>query len=257
MSDKPIVFSDMMMLALREGQKTQTRRTLKVQPVNPATKFLTGPPYNKSDWIWPTKSAGCTIVSNRNTAPARYLEDFPLPYAVGDHLYVRESYYQFGHWEPVQGAKTKGGKQKWGFIADRPDVLFEAPENCRLGRHHSDSATPAWHKRLGRFMPRAASRMTLIVTDVRVQRLHEISIDDAVAEGIEDVTREIACRDPSARFWKRYRDGGWNGYVDDPIGSYASLWTEINGAGSWEANPWVQAISFTVHHCNISKMERP
>lgn len=260
----PIPFSDPMSSALREGRKTQTRRAITsarvfATPDRPAFTLMGDElsralqnannfrHFEERAWSW---EADAYAWQGHNKRTRWYAH---LGYAVGDHLYVRESYYQFGHWEPVQGAKTKGGKQKWGFIADRPDVLFETPENCRLGRHHSDSATPAWHKRLGRFMPRAASRMTLIVTDVRVQRLHEISIDDAVAEGIEDVTREIACRDPSARFWKRYRDGGWNGYVDDPIGSYASLWTEINGAGSWEANPWVTAISFTVHHCNVNK----
>jgi len=249
MAVRPIPFSDPMSSALREGRKTQTRRALVLRGHASFSEFG---PSNTAGYECHFRDA------EQRWHDLTHDELFSrLPYAVGDRLYVRETYYQCGHWEPIAGAKTKGGKQKWGFVADAPYVKFDMFEPYLKAMDRVDPTTPAWHKRLGRFMPRAASRMTLIVTDVRVQRLHEISVDDAVAEGIEDVTREIACRDPSARFWKRYRDGGWNGYVDDPIGSYASLWTEINGAGSWEANPWVTAISFTVHHCNISKMEHP
>lgn len=96
----------------------------------------------------------------------------------------------------------------------------------------------------GIHMPRWASRITLLVTDVRVERVQDISEEDAIAEGIEDVTRQITPNDPSLRFWRRYRDGSGVGYVDSAIGSYASLWTSINGPGSWNANPWVAALSF-------------
>jgi len=107
----------------------------------------------------------------------------------------------------------------------------------------------------GIHMPRWASRLTLIVTDVRVERLQDISEADAIAEGIEDVTAEVAPSDKSLRFWRRYRDGGWNGYVNCPIGSYASLWSEINGPGSWAENPWAVAVSFAVERRNIDARE--
>lgn len=264
MSVRPIPFTDIMVSALREGQKTQTRRAITsarvfATPDRPAFTLMGDElsralqnannfrHFEERAWSW---EADAYAWQGHNKRTRWYAH---LGYAVGDHLYVRESYYQFGHWEPVQGAKTKGGKQKWGFIADRPDVLFETPENCRLGRHHSDSATPAWHKRLGRFMPRAASRMTLIVTDVRVQCLQDISDDDAEAEGCPP------CHVCNGVGWiNSGPDGGWQctapGCGDAYVDQYKKLWNTINGAGSWEANPWVTATTFTVHHCNVDAL---
>ena len=93
-------------------------------------------------------------------------------------------------------------------------------------------------------MPRWASRITLDITAVRVERLQDISEEDAQAEGVEDVTKDVAPSDPEFRFWRRYRDGGPNAYTDNAIASFASLWTEINGPTSWEANPWVWVVEF-------------
>ncbi len=80
-----------------------------------------------------------------------------------------------------------------------------------------------WRLKLGRFMPRWASRLTLEITDIRVDRLQEISEADAMAEGIPAPGREHAC--DIAR--QKYRD----------------LWSTINGPESWAANPWVWALS--------------
>jgi len=151
----------------------------------------------------------------------------PVRIAVGDSLWVREN------WRPVHSGDPSRGAR---YMAD-----LSGPDQTKW--------KPSIH------MPRWASRLTLVVTGVKVERLQDISEEDAIAEGIEDVTGEVASSDKSLRFWKRYRDGGWNSYVDSPIGSYASLWTEINGPGSWEANPWVVAVSFTIHRCNIDQME--
>ena len=99
-------------------------------------------------------------------------------------------------------------------------------------------------------MPRTLSRLTLRIADVRVQRLQDISEADAVAEGVEPFTDFLP-----AGHWRRYRDGGWNAYVDNPIASYASLWTEINGPGSWDANPWVWALTFEVIKANVEQVQ--
>lgn len=84
------------------------------------------------------------------------------------------------------------------------------------------------------FMPRWASRITLEITGVRVDRLQEISEADAKAEGIEPLDRP--------GFWKVYNCK--QGFTTYPKVSYESLWESINGPGSWEKNPWVWVIEF-------------
>lgn len=82
-------------------------------------------------------------------------------------------------------------------------------------------------------MPRWASRLTLIVTDVRVQRLHEISAWDALCEGVRKEVHGGACF----------------------IEGFQNLWSSIYGPDAWDANPWVVALTFDVVRKNIDEME--
>ena len=84
------------------------------------------------------------------------------------------------------------------------------------------------------FMPRWASRITLIVTDVRMQRLQDISRGDCMDEGCPFANM---AEGPNPRDW------------------YANICDTINGSGTWDDNPWVAAYTFTVHRCNIDAME--
>lgn len=83
-------------------------------------------------------------------------------------------------------------------------------------------------------MPRAASRITLEVTEVRVERLQAISRGDALAEGIVETCGGFGL------------PAGEHFHAADPRQSYFSLWEAINGTGSVEANPWLWAVSFKV-----------
>ena len=140
-----------------------------------------------------------------NQDAAAMLNDWnerPLPYGQpGDRLWVRETF----------------GFSGSGYI---PDIHFRAtnPEAPILGRWH-----PSIHMR------RIDSRITLEITSVRVERLQEISADDARAEGCPDKPvpgAEQASVDLLAKLW------------------YHDLWEQINGPASWDANPWVWAIEF-------------
>ncbi|MDE1914690.1 MAG: hypothetical protein KGJ57_17680 [Sphingomonadales bacterium] len=226
MADGPILFSAPMVAALLADRKTQTRRVLA----------------NPEFYGCPTGDCPHQTQAECNAAMASLGPD-AIRYAIGDRLYVREAYYQQGHWEPVPGARTKGNRQKWAFVPTGP-ISFDAPDEFRKGRHSADPATVAWHKRLGRFMPRWASRLTLTVTDVRVERLQEISETDAIAEGIEHLGR-----DPM--LWRNYSFASNLRGTSCPVTSYRTLWNSINSPGAWEANPWVVAVSFITEQRNI------
>lgn len=155
-------------------------------------------------------------------------------------------------WAPTRWQRVKAGDRLWvreSFSYDRLDIdkdgipppWYWADGNPEFGDWTKPK--PSIH------MPRWASRLTLIVTAVKQEPLHSISEEDARAEGVESFI------DGGKRFWKRYRDGGWNTYVDNPIGSFASLWTELHGPGAWERNEEVCAISFVRHHANIDASE--
>ena len=224
MTDRPILFSGPMVRALLDGRKTQTRR---IMPNHDAI-------VRHAECFTPIIS-GCRIYDH---AGEEVLSD--ARFAVSDCLYVREEYYQSGSWAPVEGAVTKGGKQKWAFVPADDRIQFRPQGSFRRAREASDPGTVWLHKRLGRFMPRSASRLTLTVTDVRVERLNACSEADAIAEGLEWVA-------PGK--WSVDRTLPIIG--DDPRRVYAELWDHINGAGAWEANPWVVAVSFDVREGNI------
>jgi hypothetical protein len=120
-------------------------------------------------------------------------------------------------------------------------VIYRATDNP-----NSYSWRPGIH------MPRWASRLTLTVLDVRVQRLQDISEEDAIAEGIgSNPVQEGTWID----YPERTSAAGWS----DPRKSFRSLWDSINGrreGASWNDNPWVVALSFCVERKNIDAVER-
>jgi hypothetical protein len=89
------------------------------------------------------------------------------------------------------------------------------------------------------FMPHVACRLRLEVTNIRVEKLNDISKEDAISEGLEWGLHTILNR---PRFKNYYGETG--AWYHDPIDSYKSLWESINGKGSWNKNPWVWCISF-------------
>lgn len=216
MTDRPILFSAPMVRAILDGRKTQTRRVVKcAKPI-----VRVHPPFlDDPTWLFDHED----IVKIPLDALCDH-SHVACPYGqTGDRLWVREEHYRFGHWEEVSGVKTKTGKQKFAFVPDSSEVLFDAPSEFRKARQRQDPLTPAWHKRLARFMPRSASRITLEITDVRVERLQDITDADALAEGVDQTNTSIG------------------GYATE---RFKRLWESINGPDSWDANPWVWAIGF-------------
>lgn len=159
-----------------------------------------------------------------------------LKAAIGDRLWVREAFRlpaTFDEDSPVEAAWRVDPSFK-------PNTFFEADGAVRsAGAFKGEPG----RLRASMHMPRWASRLTLTVTDVRVQRLQEISEEDARAEGVEQL--------PSGRFYCGEDEEG-EITSKSAITSYAWLWNDINGEGSWLNNPWVAAYTFTVERRNIA-----
>ncbi len=214
----PILFSAPMVRAILNGAKTQTRRVVNPRHIpNPQPDF--------------------DAALERDTSLAAAFCPYGQP---GDRLWVKEKHAfldvtksalsQF----PLVGGGV--GPDVWNLCVEysdgtqnpTPSVEGDRPKQTR------ERGEIGWRPSI--HMPRWASRITLEITGVRVERLHDISEDDAKAEGAT------------------FHDGrgighsGWrHDYKDvhaDARSSFARLWTDINGAGSWAANPWVWAIEF-------------
>lgn len=221
--ERPIIFSAPMVRALLAGTKTQTRRVLKLVPPADADQVHTwfAPPHVPTEGIdnqW--AESGLWAKKRGQTGYNRYVG--ALPYRPGDRLWVRENW------------------QLHGRAADVCTVVYAASVNASWTEAHQQfpdelagSMRPrpfqeAWRPSI--HLPRWASRITLAVTDVRVERLRAISEADCWAEGVEN------CGEV---------DGGRSipGHGRD---LFRSLWNSINGPDAWDANPWVVAVSFNV-----------
>lgn len=215
---RPILFSGEMVRAILEGRKTQSRRPLKPQPSANRPEFYADR-YNRSEqWaFW--------LPDNRMSEPRTWA----CPWGdVGDVLWVREALHRW----PGSSSYAADGEplevQDWEW--------FDG---------YAQATCPSIH------MPRWAARLWLRITDVRVQRLQEISEEDAKAEGVERDSRP---------FVYGFRNYGQQEFKAEHVSyfatareSFSSLWESIYGQllpGCWVDNPWVWALTF-------ERIERP
>lgn len=209
MVDRPILFSAPMVRALMAGTKTQTRRVLK-----PSAKHVAEWSPNLS--LCPSaRIAGDLIAFDHPLGgPSTCI---PLRFSTGDRLWVKEtSWIAPVGWTDSPVNPMGPYRQEVAYAADdRSGYTKEAAWDYQIKLRPSI------------LMPRWASRLTLIVTDVRVERLQDISEADARAEGISISPKYSA------------------------VIGYETLWNLINGKGAWDANPWVVAVSFEVKLGNI------
>lgn len=212
MTDRPILFSGPMVRAIiREIEqpgtgKTQTRRVLS---------------NNKRMSLFNGQWSDSYVLDPGNAS----WRERDVRYAVGDRLWVREAHYL-----------TDDGHEEYAvFAADTDDVTAHMADVDGLPPTFP-AELRAKHRKLrpGIHMPRWASRLTLTVTEVRVQRLQQISAEDVRAEGVEL--------------------GVWGG-AGDYRHQFMLLWDSINAKRSpWDSNPWVCAITFIPALGNIDRV---
>ena len=233
MKARPILFSGPMVRALLEGRKTQTRRDIKA-------------PTTQGDFVvsWndgiPEYNFGPDDYKEKDGSPQWRHCPYGQP---GDLLYVREGFEQV---HPLQVAEGRYSQEGQAGIPGPPGITYRViyrADGEYPGIHHNggkgwpyrelctekcshgegEQGYVGWGPSM--FMPRWASRLTLQVKSVRVERLNDIGQGDACAEGA-----------PAPH---------------EPIGWYSELWESINGKGSWAANPWVWVVEFEVHKFNV------
>lgn len=206
---KPILFNTEMVQAILEGRKTQTRRVVKSQPMD-----CTCEDCEKRDEIYFNARSGYIRCRNCNSAIYNGNGKFCFaPYNIGDILYVRET------WERLDCSCCEGDGVT-GSCFSCPDTN----EGCYVYRaSHYITGDARWHPSI--HMPKEAARIFLKVTDVRVERLQDITEEQAKQEGVLS-TLGIAARTGFKTVWS------------------STIKTADRDKYSWDANPWVWVIEF-------------
>lgn len=230
MKERPILFSGPMVRAILEGRKTQTRRIVRIcdEPItkaeSDACRWQKGIPSNAVNVRMCGTYLKCDSPPDSATVSARV----PCPYGHReDRLWVREP------WRIFDASKE---------CSCYDDCVCSRLHGKPVFRADCDSEDK-WKPSI--YMPRKLSRLTLEIVRVRVERLQDITKQDAIAEGVRQVTKDGKLMkycvydlgpDMSSTPWSVMRSTA--------VGAYAELWESINGVGSWALNPWVWVVEF-------------
>ncbi len=216
--ERPILFTAPMVRAILEDRKTQTRRAINNRdPLSLLTKNAA------RDGFGPD----CVAHPQNGFSPFGY---------AGNKLWVREAWRADSQIDNIKPSDMSKGEP----------ILYEADTTViTTGCVMLDPGK----LRPGIFMMRWMSRITLEITGVRVERLKDITWNDAVAEGMRQISkdgRHYKFGIPDRDGYPGNDDDGWpwNEWDFDPRNAYGRLWESINGAGSWNTNPWVWVIEF-------------
>lgn len=222
---KPILFQPDMVAAILAGAKTQTRRILKHSTENKG-------PYNPA-----------YLEAHKNAPGWATICPYGTP---GGSLWVRETFYAWGRWE--RRWNDKKSRDEWHFIDETLDAgkgyyYLDAPPPgySRSEKKTRGDSRSTWWRRPSIFMPRAACRIQLKISGIRIQQLQEISEGDSLAEGIRMAeNREPPNQDIEGQGFSHGIAVGFSSAKS----AYEWLWKKINGKESWAKNPWVWVISF-------------
>lgn len=208
MKEHPILFSGPMVRAILDGRKTQTRRLMMPAPASAIDEFrFTGIDTKTEKMCWTAMRGGHPAYAFP-VGSHSLMADIRCPYGKpGDLLWVRET--------------LDSDRRGWRYAADSVAITMsktapDYPAMISWAHHQERNYCPSIH------MPRWASRITLEVTSVRVERVHSLSEEDASAEGMLPFATDGKCRT-----------------------TFEEVWDQINGKRApWSSNPWVWVIGF-------------
>lgn len=239
MTDRPIIFSAPMVVALLQGRKTMTRRILKPEPR--LDRFA-------SEQLEDFELRGFEVVEHPD---GRHLVYRPA-WRAGDRLWVREVVAAGACCDlpPSQWASSFWRREQ-GSPANRNGLWYAADG---LSPDHPITDRGRWRPSI--HMPRWASRLTLAVGKVCVERLHDITEEAANAEGVCHFVEQHS----SSASWDGLSREDRAGLVRQNYGSSLKalqhLWGNLHGTEAWAVNPWVAVISFAVTHADSNSTEQ-
>lgn len=223
MKERPIIFSAPMVRAILSGAKTQTRRVVKPQPFDRS--------WSRHDHRigYTTDDEGIDLYAYSKSEGGEWHARCPYG-KPGDRLWVRETWRYTA--STLEESRAITEDITGGIAVDwRATYIGDCMKQLGFSREDAEMADDFETWRPSIHMPRWASRITLEIVGVRVERLQDISEADCIAEGIASAP-----------------GGWWSGATGQssptPVGAYALLWESINGPGSWALNPWVWVIEF-------------
>lgn len=253
MTVKGIPLCNHMVLATNDGRKNQTRRVLKLPDSVPLASATEVRHLERFGWFWQVRCGSYNV-----------WKEVKVPYKPGDVLYVREAWRApdcldslspSGIGEASLGA---GYQAPWSPMFYEADGAFSDKSVWHGFGSRPGTAQPGRYRH-ARFMPRWASRTTLEVTEVRVERLQDISPEDAIAEGLAGITKDGKL----VKYGLPDLDGlpgtdnigwPWDEWRISPVDAYEKLWVHLHGQESWDENPWVIVICFVTHLKNVSAL---
>lgn len=207
--ERPILFSAPMVRAILEGRKTVTRRAVRVG-------------FNPEDLEGSLSASECRKLYRE--LPQYFGASYFCPYGQpGDRLWVRETWY-CDHFEVMRGPYLKPDDLNVSEAIDYGTLVYAAD-----GLTPYEADQPIWKPSI--HMPRWASRILLEITDVRVERLQDITYEQAAAEGVH--------RGPLREWCASDEGGACHKY---PVPAFRDLWQSVGG--NWDANPWVWVVEF-------------
>lgn len=239
MKEIPLLCSTPVVQSMLEGRKTQTRRLIKPQAmVN-----------EKGQLVWANAPASKTRHIEKGLPMSYGLKDY-CPYQICDILYVRETWGVGSRPDPFQGS-VEGieFKADGKYIDEIESLPLHIYDDFDYGNCDKSGWRPSIH------MPKSIARIWLQVTDVRVERLQDISEEDAKSEGVQPNCEGVEkCPSQYCQRMGCQSTGEYYHYLRDlddfpaysAKESFESLWQSINGAESWQANPWVWVVFFTI-----------
>lgn len=220
MKERPIIMSYDSVRAILDGRKSMTRRVVKPRYRDDEFGFnVCSCPATNEVWVEKADEEGGDFEEGTRFVPCPYGQ-------VGDRLWVRESWASLGFHEdnvPIHVLKDNNGiEHDVVYSAECPDFEWlDENGSCEYNKN----GTQASHWKSPMFMPRWASRITLEITAIRVERLQDITEDDAIKEGFHNYGTEV-----------------------DTLDAFCEAWQSLNAKRGypWESNPWVWVVSFKV-----------